>query len=117
MTLRVINVTRGTVLARKAKPARSFWQRFKGLIGKKELLPDEGLVIQPCASVHTFFMSFPIDLVFYDQSNRVVAVYEKLAPFRITPFYKTASGVVELPAGTISRSGTIVGDFLHIERF
>ena len=81
------------------------------------MLPDEGLVIQPCASVHTFFMSFPIDLVFYDQSNRVVAVYEKLAPFRITPFYKTASGVVELPAGTISRSGTIVGDFLHIERF
>lgn len=110
--LRVVNETRGNVLAEKAGVARSFGRRLKGLLFRRGLLPGEGLIIEPCNAVHTFFMLFPIDTVFYDFSGRVVAVFPHLAPFCCTPFVREARGVIELPAGKVAATGTQPGDRL-----
>ena len=66
----------------RAKVARTLFERIRGLIGVKSLPPGEGLLILRCNSIHTFFMSFPIDAVFLDRNDRVVKVVRNIRPWR-----------------------------------
>ena len=66
----------------KAKVARSFAQRARGLIGTKDLASDEGMLILKCNAIHTFFMSFPIDATFLDKNDQVVKVVRNIRPWR-----------------------------------
>jgi uncharacterized membrane protein (UPF0127 family) len=75
--------------------------RLRGLLGKDRLPEGDGLLIRPCKGIHTFFMKFPIDAVFLDRDNLVVALFRSLPPNRITPVYLKAVSVLELPAGTL----------------
>jgi uncharacterized membrane protein (UPF0127 family) len=115
MPLRVINASRGTVLADRAGWARSFGARLKGLLGRSGLEPGEGLLLEPCASIHMLFMRFPIDALFLDGERRVVRLYARLPPWSATPRVKGARSVLELPAGAGSASGTQPGDQLRLE--
>lgn len=115
MTLRITNTTRGTLLASSCGAARSFLARGKGLMGHPGLAPGEGLLIEPCSSVHSFFMRFPIDVVFADREHRVVGLTHAMPPNRPYAGAWRARYVVELPAGTIAASGTEVGDLLLVE--
>jgi uncharacterized membrane protein (UPF0127 family) len=67
----------------RAKVARTFFERAKGLIGTKSLMPGEGLLILRCNSIHTFFMSFPIDAAFLDRNDNVVKVVRNIHPWRL----------------------------------
>jgi uncharacterized membrane protein (UPF0127 family) len=108
----ILNDTLGTVLASHAGLAATFFQRFVGLMGKRELRHGEGLVLAPCQAVHTMFMSFPIDLLFLDEAGQVVLAMGEVAPYRRSPVKREAFYVIELPAGVIASSGTRVGDRL-----
>ena len=66
----------------KVKVARSFLERLRGLIGVKSLEPDEGLLIERCNCIHTFFMSFPIDATFLDRDGNVVKIVRGIKPWR-----------------------------------
>jgi uncharacterized membrane protein (UPF0127 family) len=110
--MRILNVTRGTELANDARVARRFWPRLVGLLGRSSLHRGEGLVIEPCRSVHTAFMRFAVDVVTVDRSGRVVKVVSYLKPFRLSATLRSAYAVVELPICTIAESGTAVGDQL-----
>ncbi|NWF78537.1 MAG: DUF192 domain-containing protein [Chloroflexi bacterium] len=115
MVLQVLNTTRGSVLAARCGEARSFLARGRGLMGRPALAAGEGLLIEPCSSVHSFFMRFPIDVVFADRQHRVVGLTEAMAPNRPYAGAWGARYVVELPAGTIAATGTRLGDVLRIE--
>ena len=67
----------------RARVARTFPQRARGLIGTKDLAPDEGMLILKCNAIHTFFMSFPIDATFLDKNDRVVRVVRNIRPWRL----------------------------------
>lgn len=112
MRLRVKNVTRDKLLADRAERADSFLQRFKGLMGRPSLEFGEGLHINPCNSIHTFFMRIPIDVAFLDPSGVIVKQFSALPPWRATSVYRKARTVLELPAGTLLASGTQEGDRL-----
>ena len=71
------------ILGVRAKIARTFFERAKGLIGVKSLPPGEGLLILRCNSIHTFFMSFPIDAVFLDRNDNVVKAVRNIRPWRL----------------------------------
>ena len=71
------------ILGVRAKIARTFFERAKGLIGTKRLPPGEGLLILRCNSIHTFFMSFPIDAVFLDRNDNVVKAVRNIRPWRL----------------------------------
>ena len=101
-------------LVAEGSVADTFWSRDKGLIGRKHLEAGDGLLIDPCSSVHCFFMSIPIDVIYLDRENRVVGVDKNLRPWRIGGFYRGAKRVLELPSGTIDRTGTVVGDQLQV---
>jgi uncharacterized membrane protein (UPF0127 family) len=66
----------------KAKVARTLFERMKGLIGTKTLPDGEGLLILRCNSIHTLFMSFPIDATFLDRDDKVVKVVRNIPPWR-----------------------------------
>ncbi len=85
--------------------ADTLLSRTKGLLGKKSLSSGEGLWIKRCNSIHTMFMNFPIDAVFVDDDLKVVSVYHRLKPWRITRLHLRASSVFELPAGTLESCG------------
>lgn len=67
----------------RARVARTFAERAKGLIGTKDLPAGEGLLILKCNAIHTCFMSFPIDATFLDREDRVVKTVRKIRPWRL----------------------------------
>jgi uncharacterized membrane protein (UPF0127 family) len=110
--LRIANVTRQTELATWAEIADSGAKRSKGLLGREGLAPGEGLWIVPCESVHTFWMRFPIDLVYLDRKKRVKKIRHAVPPWRVS-ICLTAQSVLELPAGTLRATQTQKGDRLE----
>lgn len=95
--MEVRNPTLGVVLAARARRADSWWARAVGLLGADHA--GGGLIIEPCSSIHTWFMRFPIDVVFLDPADVVVAVYASLQPWRMTRWVRGARRVLELDAG------------------
>jgi uncharacterized membrane protein (UPF0127 family) len=108
----VTNSTRSTVLATRLEIADSGPKRTKGLLGREGLAPGEGLWIIPCESVHTFFMRFPIDLVYLDRKNKIKKVRNEVGAWRMSACL-SAHSVLELPAGTIRETQTQSGDTLE----
>lgn len=89
-------------------------KRRTGLLKHERLETGDGLWITPCESVHTFFMKFPIDLVYLDKQRKVRKLRHAVGPWRMSACL-SAHSILELPAGTIERSGTSIGDELLIE--
>ncbi len=86
-----------------------------GLIGQPEFPAGTALILPGTPWIHTWCMTFPIDVVFCDGSGHVLMVIETLRPWRISPFCWRARDAIELPAGTIRLSGTRPGDLLRIQ--
>jgi uncharacterized membrane protein (UPF0127 family) len=110
---RVVNQTKGTVVAERVGHARSFWRRFRGLMLQSSLDGDAGLLIEPSGSIHTAFMRFPIDAVFLDKQRQVVKV-TTVKPWRAA--LSRGHSVLELPAGRAALAGVETGDCLSIEQ-
>jgi len=109
------NKTKNVVLAKKVVVANSPLKRMIGLLGRKSLDAQEALIIKPCNAIHTFFMRFPIDIIFLSKNNEVVKVISDIPPFRLSPICFKSNFVIELPAGTILSSKTSLGDKIDIE--
>ncbi|MFA4842844.1 MAG: DUF192 domain-containing protein [Candidatus Omnitrophota bacterium] len=113
--MKIINLTKNTLLADTAALASTPLKRFIGLLGRRAFLPGEALVLKPCNSIHTFFMRFPIDVLFLDKNGFVLKGIANLKPFRLTAIYFGAKLAIELPSGTIQESLTQPKDKLVIE--
>ena len=111
---RVINLTKNTVVAQNVQVADNLFSRMRGLLGRKSLNPQEGLILRPCNSIHTFFMRFPIDVVFLDRYDLVIKVYHSLSAWRISRTFFRSAMCLELPAGALTQSRTQEGDRLQI---
>jgi len=108
----VTNRTRNTILAASLEVADNAAKRNKGLLGRERLLPGEGLWIIPCESVHTFWMRFPIDLVYLDRKKHIRKLKSSVPAWRLSACL-SAHSVIELPAGTIRETQTQSGDVLE----
>jgi hypothetical protein len=111
--MRLINQTRGTILANDLVFANTPFKRVKGLLGNKSFLAGQALIIKPCNCIHTLFMCFSIDVLFVDKNNKVVKALKKLEPFRFSKLYWPAQAVIELPCGKLQSSQTQDGDCLQ----
>ncbi len=86
---------------------------MRGLLGRRDLPRGEGILLRPAASVHTWFMRFPIDVVFLDRELRVLKVVPGLGPWRMASG-RGARAVLELAAGECERRGLEAGDRLVV---
>lgn len=109
------NQTRDTVLGQAIDVADSSTTRRTGLLKHERLEPGTGLWIRPCEAVHTFFMKFPIDLVYLDKRRKVRKVRNAVPAWRLSGCL-SAESVLELPAGTIRQTSTQPGDELVFEK-
>ena len=105
------NVTRGIELATHIRVADSSAARRRGLLDAENLEPGTGLWIVPCEAIHTFGMKVRLDIVFLDKNLKVRKISPDVGPRRISICLR-AHSVLELAAGTASRSGTQPGDQL-----
>ncbi|PKM82416.1 MAG: hypothetical protein CVU89_05275 [Firmicutes bacterium HGW-Firmicutes-14] len=112
--MKLVNLTRNTVLADTAEVAGTWFSRLKGLMFRKGLADGHSLVLVPCSSVHSCFMRFNIDLLFVDRAGTVVYLTEDMPPFRFSPLIREAGFIVELPSGTIRLTGTCLNDRLNL---
>ena len=111
MLMQVANLTRNTVIATALEVADSSAKRNKGLLGRKGLDPGTGLWIVPCEAVHTFWMKFPIDLIYLDRDHCIRKLRSSVPAWRLSGCL-SAHSVLELPSGTILGSQTQTGDKL-----
>jgi uncharacterized membrane protein (UPF0127 family) len=101
----------GAVVCERCIVADTMLRRLRGLLGRRELSPGDGIVLRPGWSIHTAFMFFPIDVAFVDADQVVVKVVRNLKPFRAS-LCRGARDVVELSAGEAERRGLKEGDRL-----
>lgn len=87
--------------------------RKRGLLGRHAFAEGGAMIIAPSSAVHTWFMKFPIDVVFAARDGRVVKIASRVRPWRIAVGWG-AYAAIELPAGTAERCGLLVGDRLRI---
>jgi uncharacterized protein len=99
----------GRQICRLCSIADSPLSRMKGLLGRSGMDEDEGLLLRPAGSIHTWFMRFPIDAVFLDRDLVVVDTRTELKPWRLARA-RGARAVLELPAGTCERRAIRPGD-------
>ncbi len=112
--MRAVNRTRQAVLVDKGTVAASAWSRLVGLLGHRPLQAGEGLLLRGEKAIHTIGMGFPIDVLFLDKEGRVVHLYHGMAPLRASPFIRQAANVLEMPAGTLERTSTQLGDVIEL---
>ncbi|MBM3810521.1 MAG: DUF192 domain-containing protein [Acidimicrobiia bacterium] len=114
MAIKVYNRTRNAILAERAAVANTSQLRRTGLLKHESLPEGEGLWIVPCEAIHTFGMKFAIDVLFLSKKRVVKKQRRDMAKRRIS-ICLTASSVLELPAGTLEKTGTEKGDQLEFE--
>ena len=113
--VKVVNVTRGTVLGDRVEVADSSSTRGKGLLGRAGLDAGAGLWIKPCSGVHMFGMKFAIDVVGLNENREIIKLWPNLKPWRISPISLRLRSVIELPAGSIAECKLQIGDVLQID--
>jgi len=92
--------------------ADNFADRFKGLMMRAEKNTHYVLAISPCKQVHTFFMKFPIDIVFCDENGCVLEVHRNIEPWKIDKLVNKASVAMEAPTGTFLKD-VMLGDVIN----
>jgi len=111
----VINRTRNTVIAGKKRFLNSLFSKAKGLMfTSRSAVHDKAMVFlfkkEKTVSLHMFFVFYPIDVIFLDQTKKVIEIKMNFKPFTIYVPKKKAQYVVECGAGAVRKSGTKIGD-------
>ncbi|MGE5329069.1 MAG: DUF192 domain-containing protein [Deltaproteobacteria bacterium] len=114
--MKVINKTKNTIICESCGWADTLYTRAKGLLGRKSIADDEGLVITGCRSIHSFFMKFPICAIFIDKNNKVVKVLENFKVNRLSGYYIKADKVIELPPWKAKNTFTSIGDIIEFNK-
>lgn len=107
--MRLVNLDTGEVLAEQVNEARTFLRRLKGLLFTKTLAEGNCLHIEPCRSIHTFFMNYAIDVLYLDAGGQIVAMEKNVEPGRTGGRFRNTASVVELPAGSMEHTQTKIG--------
>ncbi len=109
-TLFTATIEDGPTIGTKIRLASTWGSRLKGLLGTTSLAHGEGLLLVPCSSIHMFFMSISLDVLFLDQDGVVLFVYHSLRPWRISSSFSQALAALELKSGTAKALNIEKGD-------
>jgi uncharacterized membrane protein (UPF0127 family) len=107
--VRVVHGESGVRVGSRVAVADSWWRRLRGLLARPRIQEGEGLLLLDCGSVHTIGMGYAIDVAFLDAQGKVVRSVDSLGPYRVGFGGPEAVHALELPAGRLTRTGTVPG--------
>ncbi|WLD93936.1 DUF192 domain-containing protein [Alkalihalobacillus sp. AL-G] len=115
--MELVNLSTGTIIAENVIPAYTFIKRLKGLMFTSTSSFPEGdaIHIQPCRSIHSYFMKYEIDVLYLNESNQIIAAECYFRPGTIGKHHKGTESVIELPAGTINKKKIKIGHSVQIQ--
>ncbi len=112
---RLTNARSGQVIVETVALANGWLERYQGLLGRRNISPDEGLWIDPCNGIHTFGMRFPIDVLVLDRDQQVLRIAFRVPAWRVLAPMRGGRSVIELAAGVAQRAGLAEGDVVVLE--
>lgn len=108
-------VVNGKVICEKVEVANTFLKRFRGLMYRKSINDNEGLLLEPCNQIHTFGMKFAIDTITISRDNRIIYIDENVVPGKVRPIVKDGRKVLELVSGTTKKIELGLGDVIEFQ--
>ena len=108
--MQILNETRGTLLGREVQLADSALARLRGFLLRPPPRAGEGILLTPCNAIHMWGMRYPLDVVYLDAAGQVLEILESLPPWAAPARVSGGRYVLEVPVGTIEKTGTSVGD-------
>lgn len=102
------------VLSHHIQMADSYLSRLRGLLFTAPLPTSNGLLLSHCNSIHMFFMTYAIDVVFLDRNMEISSLVTNLKPWRIASC-KQAKHTLELGVGSIELWKLKIGERLTIQ--
>lgn len=102
----------GELLIQEVENANHFFRRFMGLMYRKGMNGNHGLLLTPCNEIHTFGMRFDIDAITLDKDNKVLFVDVSIPPNKVRSKVKGGYKVLELCSGYAEKLGISQGDYL-----
>ncbi|HNY11407.1 MAG TPA: DUF192 domain-containing protein [Candidatus Wallbacteria bacterium] len=103
----------GLIIADKILKCDTFFKRAAGLMFKKSLKGHDGILLEPCSSIHSFFMYMNIDCFFLDKDRRILKILWNFGPRRISSIIKGSRYVLEIPAGKVTKDSVNEGEILE----
>ena len=91
--------------------ARSFLERFCGLMLKRAVPAASGLIFLQCRSIHMMFMRIPLDVLWVEPAGggyRVVSLVQGVRPWTVANGRRPASAAIEFAAGTFDEAPAFV---------
>lgn len=88
---------------------QSLIERLCGLLVLDNLVQGQVLWLEPCNSIHTIGMKYPLDLIYLDRYNMVCRLSENVKSWRMR-FCLKAKVTMELAAGSIKDLNVQLGD-------
>ena len=108
--MKLVNLSKNTVLAEDLKEAKSLIDQLLGLLKKSN---PRSLYFHTRCGIHTFGLKEKIDILVLDDSLKVVKI-KTVKPNKLFFWPVKYSKVVELPLGVIKKSQTEIGDKLQL---
>lgn len=110
--MKIINRRNRLVVADRIETARGFIAQLKGLIGRRKFECGSAMILPRCKQVHTYFMQFPIDILFINREQVVIRIIENLPRGRFSGYVSESADAIELPSHTIYDCRIVIGDIL-----
>ena len=109
------NTSNGKIICSKELAAKSFLQRLTGLLTRKFSDALDGIVFENCNAIHTFGMTFDIDVIFFDKDNKIIKVCSGVKPWKVVSCGVKKCSVIELPAGKTALSECKIADIIEFQ--
>jgi len=109
------NIEKDELISNNVAVANNFFSRLFGLIFRRKLRNGNSLLIENCKGIHTFWMMYNIDVIFLDKNNKAISIFCNIRPFKIIPFIKNTSKVLELRSGSVEATSLKAGDLMYFE--
>ncbi|NBX68795.1 MAG: DUF192 domain-containing protein [Proteobacteria bacterium] len=103
------------ILIPRVQIAQKFFERFFGLMGRKNINEQDTIVFPNCNSIHTFFMSEKIDVIFVSATGVVTNIFYSLKPWKLLLPQKKAVHCIEMASESSRVLGISEGDSLSCE--
>ena len=105
----------GELLVPEIENANHFFRRFMGLMYRKKMGREHGLLLTPCNEIHTFGMRFDIDTIAISKDDIILFIDKNVPPNKVRNKVKNCYKVLELCGGVADELGLSVGDKIELK--